>query len=79
MRIGLAPLALVRLAGCGGSSDATEPPSPPQLPQNFLCDGRWVVRDLDVDVRFSAARPDRRERARRAHTDAPRPVAAGTR
>jgi hypothetical protein len=48
----LALLALVLCLGCDGPTSATEPPRPPQLPRDFRWEGRWVVRDLDVDVPF---------------------------
>jgi len=34
-------------------SDATEPPLPPRLPRDFQWEGRYVVRDLGVDVPFT--------------------------
>lgn len=34
-------------------SGATEPPLPPRLPRDFQWDGRYVVRDLGVDVPFT--------------------------
>jgi hypothetical protein len=51
MRI-LALLGLVLLAGCD-STAATETPAPPQLPSDFRWEGRWIVRDLGIDVPFS--------------------------
>jgi hypothetical protein len=34
-------------------SSATEPPLPPRLPSDFQWEGRYVVRDLGVDVPFT--------------------------
>jgi len=49
----LALLALALLAGCDASTTATEPPLPPQLPRDFQWEGRWIVRDLGIDVPFT--------------------------
>jgi hypothetical protein len=49
----LALLASALLAGCDASTTASEPPSAPQLPTNFQWEGRWIVRDLGVDVPFT--------------------------
>jgi hypothetical protein len=46
----LALLAFVLLGGCDASTTATEPPPPPQLPRDFQWEGRWIVRDLGIDV-----------------------------
>jgi len=35
------------------SSAAAEPPSPPRLPSDFRWEGRYIVRDLGVDVPFA--------------------------
>jgi hypothetical protein len=50
MRI-LALLAVAMLGGCDAT--ATPPPLPPQLPRDFQWEGRWIVRDLGVDVPFT--------------------------
>lgn len=51
----LASLTLLLLIACDSdsSSKANGPPPVPQLPQNFNWEGRWVVRDLNVDVPFT--------------------------
>jgi hypothetical protein len=47
-------LSLLALAmSVGTSSGATELPAPPQLPRDFRWDGRYVVRDLGIDVPFT--------------------------
>jgi hypothetical protein len=45
-------LALALFVACDAPLDATEPPLPPQLPRDFQWEGRWIVRDLGVDVPF---------------------------
>ena len=35
-----------------GNSSVKAPP-PPQLPANFVAKGRWIVRDLNIDVPFT--------------------------
>ena len=47
----LALLALALFADA--PSGATEPPLPPRLPRDFQWEGRYVVRDLGVDVPFT--------------------------
>lgn len=49
----LAVLVLTLFVGCDASTRATEPPLPPQLPPDFSWEGRWIVRDLGVDVPFT--------------------------
>jgi hypothetical protein len=47
-------LALLALAlFVDAPSDAMEPPLPPRLPRDFQWEGRYVVRDLGVDVPFT--------------------------
>jgi hypothetical protein len=41
------------LVSCESSSKATGSPPKPQIPQNFKWEGRWIVKDLGVDVPFS--------------------------
>jgi hypothetical protein len=49
----LALLALALFVACNAPLDATEPPLPPQLPRDSQWEGRWIVRDLGVDVPFT--------------------------
>jgi hypothetical protein len=47
--LGLLALALLTAA----ASAAAQPPSPPRFPSNFQWQGRYVVKDLGVDVPFT--------------------------
>jgi hypothetical protein len=47
-----APVARTASGGEGGSATAKSP-APPRLPRNFDGKGRYIVRDLDVDVPFT--------------------------
>ena len=49
----LAFLALLLTASCESSTSATGSPPKPQIPQNFQWEGRWIVKDLDIDVPFT--------------------------
>lgn len=46
-------IALGLLVSCENSSKANGDPPKPQFPENFNWEGRWIVRDLDVDVPFT--------------------------
>lgn len=49
----LAFLVLLLTASCESSTSATGSPPKPQIPQNFQWEGRWIVKDLDIDVPFT--------------------------
>jgi hypothetical protein len=42
-----------RTAADSGGTQAAKSPRPPRLPRNFSTKGRYIVRDLDVDVPFT--------------------------
>jgi hypothetical protein len=46
-------ITLGLMVSCENSSKANGDPPKPQFPENFKWEGRWIVKDLGIDVPFS--------------------------